>query len=203
MGGADSLRQAKNRLRRSIRQSRHERRNDSARDRTRVADARRIAEHALDIEEIRNACAAGAAIACYVSRPDEPPTEELRARLLEAGAVLLLPRIAGDDLVWIQQSPHTTWVTNKWGIEEPAGPAFDGQPAVWLIPGLAVDADGYRLGQGRGYFDRALQNVHDDVPIIAIVFENEVVESVPREEHDHRVDIVITPERVRWLSMPD
>ena len=116
---------------------------------------------------------------------------------------MLLPRIEGDSLVWVQITSDTTWVKNRWNIDEPAGASFDGTFAVWIIPGLAVDADGYRLGQGGGYYDRALENVHDDVPIIAILFEDEFREEVPREEHDHRVDIVVTPDRVRWLSMPD
>ncbi len=157
----------------------------------------------MDLEEIHLACEEGLPIACYVSRMDEPPTQELREQLFDAGATLLLPRIDGEDLVWVQVTPETEWVKNRWNIDEPAGSTFDGTPSIWIIPGLAIDADGYRLGQGGGYYDRALQNVPADLPIIAIVFEDEVMEEVPREEHDHRVDIVVTPERVRWLSMPD
>ncbi|MGA1146418.1 MAG: 5-formyltetrahydrofolate cyclo-ligase, partial [Candidatus Nanopelagicales bacterium] len=124
-------------------------------------------------------------------------------RLEEAGAVLLLPRIDGDDLVWVRPTPDTRWTVNRWGIDEPTGPAFEGTPSVWLIPALAIDADGYRLGQGGGFYDRALRDIAEDTSVIAIVFEDEVVERVPRESHDHRVDVVVTPERVRWLSMPD
>ncbi|MGA0210229.1 MAG: 5-formyltetrahydrofolate cyclo-ligase, partial [Candidatus Nanopelagicales bacterium] len=69
--------------------------------------------------------------------------------------------------------------------------------------GGRIDADGYRLGQGGGFYDRALRDIAEDTSVIAIVFEDEVVERVPRESHDHRVDVVVTPERVRWLSMPD
>lgn len=188
-------------LRRSIRQTRKQRADDPSHPVR--SDAARIAEHVMDLQEIRQACAAGQPIACYVSRSDEPPTAALREQLLDAGATLLLPRIEGENLTWIHVNSETTWAKNRWNIEEPEGPAFEGTPAVWVIPGLAVDADGYRLGQGGGYYDRALEGVHDDVPIIAILFEDEIVEEVPREVHDHRVDIVVTPERVRWLSMPD
>lgn len=191
----------KSELRRSIRGSRADRLGTGAGAIHEAAQ--RIAEHVMDLEEIRHACMEKLPVTCYVSRPDEPPTAELRRQLHDAGAVVLLPRIDGETLVWVQITPETTWVSNRWNIEEPEGPAFDGDPAIWIIPGLAVDADGYRLGQGGGYFDRALESVPDDVPIIAILFENEVVEEVPREGHDHRVDIVVTPDRVRWLSMPD
>lgn len=166
-------------------------------------DAARIAEHVMDVEEVRNACAAGLPIACYASRADEPPTDVLREALLACGAQVLLPRIDADDLVWVAVTPDTRWEANRWNIEEPTGPAFDGSPAVWIIPGLAIDADGYRLGQGGGYFDRALAGVSDESLVIAIVFEDECVTELPREAHDRRVDVVVTPDRVRWLSMPD
>lgn len=201
MGGGVNEVERKRSLRRTIRAARHER---AAQGRAaNEDDGRLIAEHVMDLEEIRRACTEGLPVACYVSREDEPPTDALRAALMDAGAVLLLPRIEGEDLVWVHITPDTSWVTNRWRIEEPAGPAFDETPAVWIIPGLAIDADGYRLGQGGGYYDRALAHVSDDVPVIAIVFESEVLAEVPREDHDRRVDIVVTPERVRWLSMPD
>jgi 5-formyltetrahydrofolate cyclo-ligase len=194
-------REKKAELRRSIRQARRKRAEDPSH--LVHSDAARIAEHVMDLEDIRNACEQGQPIACYVSRSDEPPTVALREQLIDAGATLLLPRIEGENLTWIQVTSETAWVKNRWNIDEPEGPPFEGTPAVWVIPGLAVDSDGYRLGQGGGYYDRALEGVRDDAPIIAILFEDEVTEEVPREEHDHRVDIVVTPERVRWLSMPD
>ena len=166
-------------------------------------DAARIAEHVLDVEEVREACAAGLPIACYVSRKEEPPTDVLRDRLSACGAKVLFPRVDGEDLAWVPVTPETTWEINRWNIEEPIGPTFDGSPSVWIIPGLAIDTDGYRLGQGGGYFDRALANVGDDTLVIAIVFEQECVAELPHEAHDRRVDVVVTPDRVRWLSMPD
>lgn len=187
---------AKSALRRDIRRSRSQRTSLSD-------DAARIAQHVLDLEAIQDACSSGLPIACYVSRAEEPPTDALRARLLEAGALLLLPRIEGDDLAWVRETPDMRWTTNRWRIDEPTGQPFDGTPRVWIIPALAIDTDGYRLGQGGGFYDRALQGVAEQTPVVAIVFEDEVVDRVPREAHDHRVDVVVTPERVRWLSMPD
>ena len=185
-------------LRRSLRETRRARDGGSN-------EAMQIAEHIMDLEEVRSACETGAAIACYASRAEEPPTDELIARLRDAGATVLLPRVEGNDLAWIETDPSTSFTSNSMGIDEPEGLASDVQPALWIIPALAVDADGYRLGQGGGFYDRTLAGLPDDGrrPIIAVVFEEEAVPEVPREGHDHRVDVVVTPERVRWLSMPD
>ena len=188
----------KDEVRRSLRDGRRTRNGGSD-------EAARIAEHVLDLEEVRSACESGAPIACYASRAEEPPTEELITRLRDAGATVLLPRVEGNDLAWIETDPSTSFTSNSLGINEPEGLASDVQPALWIIPALAVDADGYRLGQGGGFYDRTLAGLPDDGrgPIIAVVFEEEAVPEVPREDHDHRVDVVVTPERVRWLSMPD
>jgi len=185
-------------LRRSLRETRRARDGGSN-------EAVQIAEHIMDLEEVRSACEAGAAIACYASRAEEPPTDELIARLRDAGATVLLPRVEGDDLAWIETDASTSFTSNSMGINEPEGSASDAEPALWIIPALAVDADGYRLGQGGGFYDRTLAGLPDDGrgAIIAVVFEEEAVPEVPRENHDHRVDVVVTPERVRWLSMPD
>lgn len=198
---SESRVEGKTNLRRTVRRARRQRlqdRGDSVEQ-----DGLRIAEHVMDLEDVQHACEHGLPVTCYVSRDEEPPTDQLREQLLAAGAVLLLPRVDGEDLQWIPVTSDSQWDTNLWNIREPAGPPFDGSPAVWIIPGLAIDSDGYRLGQGGGYYDRALAAVHDEASIIAIVFEEEVLDEVPREDHDHRVDIVVTPDRVRWLSMPD
>jgi len=185
-------------VRRSLRQQRRDRQSTEQ-------EARRIAEHVLDLEEVQSACKEGAAVACYLARPDEPPTHELIDSLRRSGATVLLPRVEGDDLAWIATDTETSFSSNAWNIDEPVGDATDQTPAAWIIPALAVDADGFRLGQGGGYYDRALADLPDDGrgPIIAVVFEHESIATVPREDHDHRVDVVVTPERVRWLSMPD
>ena len=155
-----------------------------------------IADRVMDLPEIRRACEQGLPIACYVSRPEEPPTAQLRDRLLGAGAILLLPRIHDDDLHWVHMAPATTWSVNRWGIEEPQGDPFPDSPALWIVPALAIDADGHRLGQGGGFYDRALaKDPGSQKIVIAIVFDDELIDRVPHEEHDVPVDIAITQNR--------
>ncbi|MCP4743476.1 MAG: 5-formyltetrahydrofolate cyclo-ligase [Actinomycetales bacterium] len=185
-------------LRRRVRQQR-QKRNAGADEST------RISEHIMDLEDVRSACDRQDVIACYLARDDEPPTWDLINDVRRAGGRVVLPRISDDDLVWVEMTDNTRMVTNTWGIDEPEGPQAPTPPAVWIIPALAVDADGYRLGQGGGFYDRALAQrlSEDNALVIAVIFEDESVMHVAHEDHDQRVDVVVTPERVRWLSMPD
>jgi 5-formyltetrahydrofolate cyclo-ligase len=94
-------------------------------------------------------------------------------------------------------------VKSELGIQEPAGPAIADALSdcdAIVLPALAISRDGTRLGQGGGYYDRTLQSVPafaDGGPMrIALIFEGELVKSLPEESHDARVDQVVTPERV-------
>ena len=168
-------------------------------------ESTRISEHIMDLEDVRSACDRQEVIACYLARDDEPPTRDVINDVRRAGGRVALPRISDDDLVWVEMTDNTRMVTNTWGIDEPQGPPMSTPLAVWIIPALAVDADGYRLGQGGGFYDRALAQrpSEDNALVIAVIFEDESVMHVPHEAHDQGVDVVVTPERVRWLSMPD
>ena len=78
---------------------------------------------------------------------------------------------------------------------------------VVVAPALAVDTSGARLGQGGGWYDRALEHARPGTPVIAMVFEEEVYDAasrpVPREAHDRLVDAVATPDGWRWLRAAD
>jgi 5-formyltetrahydrofolate cyclo-ligase len=120
----------------------------------------------------------------------------MRSMLDASGFDVLLPRVAGDRLEWVLDEGATTM--SSMGIEEPAGPAVSLLPArALLIPALAVTALGDRLGKGGGFYDRVLAELGDDRPeVIAVVGDADVVEHVPSQEHDQRVDWIVTPTRV-------
>ena len=67
---------------------------------------------------------------------------------------------------------------------------------IWLVPGLAFDEQGRRLGQGGGFYDRALAHAREEALVIGIAFDEQIVESVPAGELDRRVDYVLTPTRL-------
>lgn len=166
------------------------------------ADTAAMTEHVMDIEVIQVACADHAAVACYVSRPEEPDTTLLRQALQAAGALVVVPVVAGTGLTWCLDDPMAEWTVNEFGIPEPESDPIDVEPAVYIVPALAIDATGARLGQGGGYYDRALADVEGPL-VIALVFEDEMVDALPIEVHDRRVDVAVTESSVRWFSMPD
>jgi 5-formyltetrahydrofolate cyclo-ligase len=162
----------------------------------RDADALRLAEAvtaflADDIVEV----------SCYMSLATEPATAQLIDALIRSGRRPWLPRIDGNDLAWIQADSSTTYRDGPLGIREPTG-ASTPRPAstgLLLMPALAVDRTGRRLGQGGGYYDRVLAGlpeVHGGGPLRAVlVFDDEVLDHVPAEAHDKEVDIIFTPLR--------
>lgn len=139
-------------------------------------------------------------VTCYASYGTEPDTGELRRRLSAAGYEVLLPRVSGEHLEWVVDSPDTT--VSSMGISEPTGAAVDLLPLrAMLIPALAVTADGDRLGKGGGYYDRVLADLRD-VPVVALVEDTDVVDGIPVEAHDMRVHAIVTPTRTLLCKAP-
>ena len=97
-------------------------------------------------------------IATYISRRDEPDTEELNHELLKRGINLILPRVDGKVLQWVEWSGDASTLVEAKGLLEPIGPPLTDISSidVVIVPALHIDRDGYRLGQGGGFYDRAL-----------------------------------------------
>jgi 5-formyltetrahydrofolate cyclo-ligase len=139
----------------------------------------------------------------YRAVPGEPNPSDLLTALRDAGATVLLPRVQGAELEWVPWTKATIFQPGPFGLSEPAGDPvhIDSvvHSAAMFIPALAVDRTGRRLGQGGGFFDRLLARIprHDSKgPLrVAIVHDEEFVASLPAEDHDERVDAVLTPTR--------
>lgn len=135
-------------------------------------------------------------IACYLAHTQEPDTELFIDWAIENEIEVLLPVSRADgSLDWVSFNGQTE--IGIFGFAEAAG-AFVSPNGIDLaiIPALAVDQKGMRLGKGKGYYDRALKQIQPAPPIVAVVFDDELVEKVPTESHDHPVDAVVTPTRV-------
>lgn len=125
-------------------------------------------------------------VASYSPIANEPDVSEFNNWLADEG-LLLLPRIVGEELEFATGS----LARGPMGIMEPDGP--EAMPDLLIVPAVAVDLRGNRLGRGRGFYDRALAKL--EVPAFAIVFESEVLDELPLEPHDRAVHGVVTPAR--------
>jgi len=164
------------------------------------------------------------AISAYIAAPGEPDVADLRSAVLEAGGVVLLPLPRADwSLDWVHDDGHYR-PYGRYPIEVPAGEVVGSGAAgllahgvrTVLVPALAVDATGARLGQGGGYYDRLLAELATQLPgsrgdgapsapgpaahglrIVAVVRDDEVLPAgaVPREEHDQPMTAALTPTR--------
>ena len=133
-------------------------------------------------------------IASYVSYEYEPSTAEINEAFLRDGKVLVLPRINGDRLEWVKWDGDPANLVIKKKILEPIGQALTdlSQIQAVIVPALRIDQSGFRLGQGGGYYDRALP--HLSAWKIGLVYAGELSSEVlPHEPHDVPLDAAATP----------
>jgi 5-formyltetrahydrofolate cyclo-ligase len=174
-----------------------------AAEQVRVADA--LATVLLELPVVRRA----RCVAVYASLPGEPGTEPVRRALRARGVEVLLPVVRPDlHLDWALDTGEPLTASSARGGPEPPGDRL-GETAICradvvLVPALAADGEGHRLGQGGGCYDRALPHARPDVPVLALLHDDEVLDAaagpVPAEQHDRRVTGVVTPTRWIWLG---
>jgi len=153
----------------------------------------RIALRIPEIDSARQVC-------CYVAIGTEPDTGPLLEALRMGGVRVILPVLLPDgDLDWAAYEGEQALQPGSRGTRSPAGPALGidaiTSADVVLVPGVAVDRSGVRLGRGGGSYDRALARVAGSTgPFTAIVlYADEIVDDLPHEVHDQHVDAAITP----------
>lgn len=158
-----------------------------------LADPDALARQAMDLVD---SLPGPARVTCYASYGTEPDTSVLRSLLAARGFDVLLPRVTGDDLEWVlDDGEHAV---SSMGIAEPSGPAVSLPPVrVLLIPALAVTREGARLGKGGGFYDRTLARLGAErSTVAAIVRDEDVLDDLPMESHDERIDVIVTPTSV-------
>ncbi|NEC86343.1 5-formyltetrahydrofolate cyclo-ligase [Streptomyces sp. SID12501] len=169
-----------------------------------------LASRALGLPELAHA----RVVAAYVSVGTEPGTRALLDALHARGVQVLLPVLLPDnDLDWGTYAGEGSLVEVRHGgrmaLLEPAGDrlgadAVTGADAV-LLPGLAVDGLGLRLGRGGGSYDRVLARLERsgaDPALVVLLYDSEVTARVPAEPHDRPVHAVVTPSGVRRFPGP-
>jgi 5-formyltetrahydrofolate cyclo-ligase len=159
----------------------------------RDAASRTIVERLLGLPELRDA----RVVLLYAALSEEADVGALVAPLHERDARTVFPRVRGDRLELVAASDLRTLQLGYRGIQEPVGPAVE--PATIeavLVPGVAFDPHGGRLGQGGGHYDRLLAALPEDTVRVGVCFACQVVPDVPREAHDLPVDVVVSDRAV-------
>lgn len=168
-------------------------------DDVRATEARQVCER---LEALESIVTSGGTICAYVPVGTEPGSIEMLDMLLRRTGRVLLPvaRTAADNtplpLSWGEYRPGTL-TTGRWGLLEPPQPWLPSsalvQAGVVLVPALAVDRRGVRLGRGRGFYDRSLGGRDPHARLIAVVRDAEVLDEVPADPHDIPMTHALTP----------
>src|SRR3954467_1515256 len=175
-----------------------------ARRQQRPRPEREVAAAAV-VQALLRGLAGGRAFAAYVPQEGEPGPGRIPAAFTQLGARVLLPVVprSGRELAWAVDTGRLA--PGRYGLLEPLGPRLGatavGTADVVVVPALAVARNGIRLGRGGGYYDRALQHARPDAVVVALLFDDELVDELPTEPHDRPVTAVVTPSG-GWQTLP-
>lgn len=157
----------------------------------RIDAAAAIAEISLPVE-----LPPGVIVAGYSPINSEIDPFPLMRALASKGAVLALPVIIERDtpLIFRAWRSDQDLVRGPFGVFQPSSDAPEVEPDIVLVPLAAFDRDGHRIGYGRGYYDRTLQNLRavKRMTVIGLAFAVQEIEVVPRLPHDEQLDCVLT-----------
>ena len=126
----------------------------------------------------------------YSALPDEVQTQAFLEKW-HFKKQIILPTVVGDDIIPVEFGKDTTFAIGDFNILEPQNEPYTGNFDLIVVPGVAFDRQGNRIGRGKGYYDRFLCQ-HLDVKRIGICFDFQLVDEVPAEPFDIRMDEVIT-----------
>lgn len=138
-------------------------------------------------------------LALYSPIRNEVATGNLLIAALAAGKQVCYPRVVGDDLLFFQVDSLADLQVGSFEIGEPDRQSIKIDPAsidFLLIPGVAFDRHGFRLGYGRGYFDRLLCNGSFAGLRVGFCYDFQVIDKLPVDDHDQKVELLVTDKGV-------
>ena len=144
-------------------------------------------------------------IAAFTPTSSEPPIASGLDRLVASGVEVVVPVSSDDGLLeWIELTPRAIFTTESDPMRMPIPTVGDRVPVgnldAVLVPAAAVDREGNRLGWGKGFYDRFLATVTGSPLVIAVVFDSDVVLSVPSEPHDRPVGAILTESEITFTQ---
>lgn len=147
----------------------------------------------LELSEYR----AAREVVLYAPIQGEVGTAEVAAAALSAGKTLLYPAVVGDDLKFCRVTALTELKPGRFGILEPDGPGCDPAGAdLVVVPGVAFDMEGRRIGYGKGYYDRSLHRLEGSGKLVAFCYDFQLLQEIVGEPHDVTMDLIVTESRV-------
>jgi 5-formyltetrahydrofolate cyclo-ligase len=152
--------------------------------------AHRIARRALDLSEFRDITPVGA----YWPIRSEVDPRPLMEALIARGQDVALSQILHPHLSWRLWRPGDVLVKGGFGVREPGPDAPEIFPKALLVPLVAFDRRGGRIGYGNGHFDRAIASLEAQHPVLTIglAYAVQEIDEVPVEPHDRHLDVIIT-----------
>ena len=161
---------------------------------------------AVSVVESKNLCArlevqmhSAGTILFFMPMPDEPDVRPLLEKFLAAGKICALPFFDLEKELYATRqvkNPAVDLVVGKFGIREPSSNCAEialEKINMVLVPGMAFDLSGNRLGRGLGFYDRLLENVSGVK--CGVGYDFQLLEKIPTEAHDAKVDFIVTPSR--------
>lgn len=154
-----------------------------------------LTKHLIHLTQQLNA----QSVAAYLPTSDEPNVREYLS-WAESKNIRVLTPVSRDDglLDWVVATGDETEGPFGWPepVGELLGPISINDVDLIIVPAASVDRSGMRMGWGRGYYDRTLGSMEKCPPVYAVIFDSELVDSVPSEVHDKRVSGVVTPSEI-------
>ncbi|MBC8500897.1 MAG: 5-formyltetrahydrofolate cyclo-ligase [Nanoarchaeota archaeon] len=156
-----------------------------------ASKSNRIKKILFDLEEFVDS----RKVHCYVSIDNEVQTHVLIKEISESKKVFI-PYVDGDEIKQTRFLGFNKLKRGTFGILEPINPTQeDTNPDIVIVPGIVFDESGHRIGYGKGYYDKFLEENYD-VLKIGLAFEFQILKGLPIDSHDVPVDIIITEKRI-------
>lgn len=161
-----------------------------------------LSANMLDLLADKGFCSAGGVVAGYWPIGAEADPIPVLQDLQAAGVNVALPCIEGADLIFRELGDPDALQAGPKGTRQPPSTQPALRPNALIVPLLAFDLRGARLGYGKGYYDRALRALRFSGPVFAVglAFEAQRIDILPREEWDEPLDAVVTEVRIREFS---
>lgn len=138
-------------------------------------------------------------VALYAPVQQEVATELLFSAALAAGKVVLFPKVCGDNLQFVRLTSPAELVSGAFGIPEPSCTAETqllNSADLIVVPGVAFDLHGHRLGFGKGFYDRCLSRTAHHGTHVGLCHDFQLLDRIPAEGHDIRMQYLVTATRV-------